>query len=131
MTSFPFRLVAPEAVLLAGEAEMVTLRSAGGDIAYLAGHVPYIGLVEPSVARIHLADAAVEVVAVHGGLVEVADGELVLLADEAERAGEIDVAQARAQRSAAEERLARAADDTQAGVDLRQALVRLEAAGAD
>lgn len=119
---FPFELVTPERVLLEGEAEMVTLRSAEGDIAFLAGHVPFIGAVRTCAAHVHRADGTDQVAAVHGGFVEVAEGKLVLLAGVAELAGEVDAERARRALSQAE-----AAEDEDA---LRRAQVRLEVSGA-
>ncbi|MGH9064894.1 MAG: ATP synthase F1 subunit epsilon [Acidimicrobiales bacterium] len=122
MATFDVEVVTPERTLLDGEAEMVTLRSAGGDIAYLAGHVPYIGAVLICVARVHRPGGAVEAVSVHGGFIEVVDGKVVLLAGVAERAGDIDAERARRALQAAE-----GAGDEDA---VRRAEVRLESAEA-
>ncbi len=45
-------LVVPGGRLYSGQAEMVACRSAGGDIAFLANHMAYIGLLEPGTLRI-------------------------------------------------------------------------------
>lgn len=118
MTPFDFEVVTPERVLASGETEMVTLRSTVGDIAFLAGHVAYIGALVPCVARVHRPGGAVDAVAVQGGFVEVVDEKVTLLASIAETPEEIDVERARRARAAAE-----AAGDEAA---LRRAEVRLE-----
>ena len=41
--AFPVQLVSPEQVLFDGEAEMVVCRPVEGAIAFLNGHVPYLG----------------------------------------------------------------------------------------
>ncbi len=44
MASTQVELVTPEGPLFSGPAEMVTCRSEGGDIAFLANHMAYVGL---------------------------------------------------------------------------------------
>jgi F-type H+-transporting ATPase subunit epsilon len=122
VATFPFEVVTPERTLLEGDAEMVTLRSAEGDIAFLAGHVPYIGAVRTCLVRAHRGGGQVQAAAVHGGFVEVADGRLTLLAGVAEVEGEVDVERARRALASAESSGDEAAR--------RRAEVRLELAGA-
>jgi F0F1-type ATP synthase epsilon subunit len=45
-------LVAPDGELYAGQAEMVVCRTSEGDIAFLANHMAYVGLLEPCTVRI-------------------------------------------------------------------------------
>ena len=45
-TAFPVQLVSPEAILFEGEAEMVVARAVSGSIAFLYGHVPYLGALD-------------------------------------------------------------------------------------
>lgn len=106
--SFPFRLLTPERTLIEGEAEEVTLRAEGGDIAFLTGHVPFVGEVRPSVCHVRLVDQSPRVAAVHGGLVEMSAAGCVVVAPVAELAEEIDVARARAAAGNADDAAARA-----------------------
>jgi F-type H+-transporting ATPase subunit epsilon len=101
--SFPFRLLTPERTLIDGEAEEVSLRAEGGDLAFLTGHVPFVGEVRPSVCQVRLTDQSSRVAAVHGGLVEMSAAGCVVLAPIAELAEEIDVARARTAMHAADE----------------------------
>ncbi len=117
---FAIDLVTPERVLIDGLATEVVLRTAEGDITFLAGHAPLIGTVEPGVVRVVRAEGEEERVATHGGFVQVdqdkgggeADGEptsgtrVTLLIGVAELAAEIDVSRARAALEAAEARVA-------------------------
>ena len=52
MASTQVELVTPTGTLFSGQAEMVVCRSGGGDIAFLANHMPYIGTLEPYPLRI-------------------------------------------------------------------------------
>ena len=109
---------------------MVIARTAGGDIAFMTGHAPFLGTLGIGEVRIHLTDGGEERAAVHGGFVEVFDNRVIILSDVAELASQIDVARARA----AEERAQRSAsgdgEDEQREAALRRARVRLEVARA-
>jgi F-type H+-transporting ATPase subunit epsilon len=77
-------LVTPERNLYSGEAEMVVCRTAGGDIAFLANHMPYLGALEPCVVRIVPEGGGAEFqVNVEGGFVQVHDNRVTILADAA------------------------------------------------
>ena len=119
-------LVSPERILYEGEADMVIARSAGGDIAFLNNHAPFVGVLGIGKVRITPAGSNDEIVAaVHGGFVEVKDNRVTILSDVAELADQIDVTRAR-------EALSRAGagDDEDTALARRRAEVRLETAGA-
>jgi len=125
MAAFPVSLVTPERILFDGDAEMVIMRSGGGDIAFLAGHEPYVSTVEIGVVRIDRPDGEKERFAAHGGFVEVDEGKVVVLSGVAERADEIDVARAQRAKEEAEGR-AGGGDDPEAEAALSRATARLE-----
>ncbi len=124
-------LVTPTRTLFSGDAEFVLCRSEGGEIAFLADHMPYLGVLEPGLVRVDEEGGGSTRLAVHGGFVEVRDNRVIMLADVAEPADEIDVDRARRARDAAQERLSAAgADgDAEAAAALRRAEVRLEVHG--
>jgi F-type H+-transporting ATPase subunit epsilon len=132
-----FELVTPTRTLYSGEAEMIVCRSVDGEIAFLANHMPYIGALDTGLVRIvgpaGETEAGSEIrLAVHGGFVEVKDNHVIMLADEAELASEIDVETARRDEAAATEAAGRSSEeaDSKASDDaLRWARARLEAAG--
>ncbi len=123
-------LVSPERVAYSGEARMVICRTTTGDIAFLPGHVPFIGVLATHPVRVLLEDGEV-VIAVHQGFVEVSppddDGRtrVTILSDVAELADQVDVERARASKERAEERLRTDPDDPEATSALRRAEVRL------
>jgi F-type H+-transporting ATPase subunit epsilon len=89
MATTQVELVTPGGTLYSGQAEMVVCRSAGGDIAFLAGHMPYVGVLEAHPLRIvHPQGAAGGEMRfdVRGGFVEVNDNRVVVLCDAAELA---------------------------------------------
>jgi F-type H+-transporting ATPase subunit epsilon len=131
VTAFAFAVVSPERRAFEGSANQVSLRTAGGDIGLLAGHVPYIGAVSICPCEVTREDGGVEVLAVHGGFLEAdPEGAITLLADVVEKAAEIDTARAQRARDAAAGRVAADAEDVAAAAALMRAEVRLAVAGA-
>jgi F-type H+-transporting ATPase subunit epsilon len=129
MATTEVEVVSPASVAFTGEAEMVVCRSVDGEIAFLAEHVPYLGALDPCVVRV-IAEGGDETrLAVSGGFVEVRDNHVVILADTADLAGDIDVEAARARLRDAEGRVRDNAEDEAAQLDLRRAEVLLETAG--
>jgi len=95
MATTHVEIVSPQRNLFSGEAEMVVCRAEGGDIAFLANHMPYLAVLEPGVVRLDLEGGEQRRLAVHGGFVEVHDNRVTMLASVAELPAEIDVARAR------------------------------------
>jgi F-type H+-transporting ATPase subunit epsilon len=123
------QVVSPERVLYEGHAEMVVCRTSDGEIAFLPGHVPFLGALGIAKVRALLPEGGEEAVAVHGGFVEVSHDQVIVLSDVAERREQIDVERAQAARARAESRLAANEDDEEAQAALARALVRLDVAG--
>ena len=115
-------LVSPERILYSGEADMVVCRTiAGGEVAFLTGHAPFLAALETGVVRVkHGSDE--EVAAVHGGFVEVRDDRVIILSDVAELAKDIDVSRAEKAKSDA------TGDDEEAVEARKRADARLDAA---
>ena len=87
MATTHVEMVTPQGILYSGQADMVVCRTAGGDIAFLANHMPYVGALEARPVRIvhPESDPSDELrFDVGGGFVEVNDNRVVLLCDVAE-----------------------------------------------
>jgi F-type H+-transporting ATPase subunit epsilon len=125
-------LVSPERILWTGEAEMVSARTVGGgEIAFLTGHTPFVGALD--VAKVVIrpeAGAGDQVIAVHGGFVEVSNDRVTILSDVAELQEQIDVPRARAAKEQAEAALRTDPEDAEATEALRRADLRLVVADA-
>jgi len=122
-------LVSPERVLFSGEAKQVVTRTLeGGEIAFLPGHIAFLGALTECHTRIYLSDGKVQDVAVHGGFVEVAPDHVTILSDSAELSESIDIARARAAKERAEAAM-RGEHDASIESALRRAHARLSAAG--
>lgn len=123
-------VVSPERILWTGEASMVIARTVGGgEIAFLTDHAPFVGALEISKVTVRPAEGPDELVAVHGGFVEVSNNRVTILSDVAEVASQIDVVRAQAAADRAEGAL-RSEHDVEAEAALRRAQVRLAVAGA-
>ena len=122
-------LVSPERVLFSGEAKQVVTRTLdGGEIAFLPGHIAFLGALTECHTRIYLVDGKVQDVAVHGGFVEVAPDHVTILSDSAELAEAIDVVRARAAKERAGTAM-RGEHDATVESALRRAHARLSASG--
>lgn len=123
---FSVQVLAPDRVLLTGQAEQVIMRTEDGDITFLDGHTPLVGAVVPCVVRVVRQGDEEERLAVHGGFVQVeqlddAEGDddgataggsggdtgtrVTVLASVAELSEEIDVERARVALEAAQTRV--------------------------
>jgi F-type H+-transporting ATPase subunit epsilon len=125
--AFAVQLVSPEQILFDGEAEMVVCRSLSGEIAFLAGHQPYLGALVDAPVRI-IGPEVQEAAAVHGGFVQMTGERLVVLSDLAELKDQIDLERAERAKAAAEDALGRDPDDAEAEAALRRAETRIEVA---
>src|SRR5665213_3879967 len=114
-TPFHLEVVTPERVLFSGEVDEVSMRTDGGEIAFLAHHEDYVGAVNITVAKLSVVsdttsgtegETVPQLIAVHGGFVHVNQEGMTILAGVAELGSEIDVERARRALGAAEERFA-------------------------
>ena len=121
------QLVSPEQILFEGEAEMVVCRPVDGEIAFLAGHVPYLGALRDDSVRILTSGGGETAAAVHGGFVEVSHDRVTILSDVAELASQIDVTRARQAADRAEGHM-RDSHDAECEAALRRAHVRVQLA---
>ena len=128
--SFVVQLVSPERVLYEGDAEMVVCRTTDGEIAFLPGHVPFVGALGVAKVRIILPEKGELAVAVHGGFVEVSGHHVTVLSDVAELPEQIDVVRAQTAKERAAQRVAADATDEDAAAALARAELRLEVAHA-
>ncbi|MBA3770764.1 MAG: F0F1 ATP synthase subunit epsilon [Blastocatellia bacterium] len=126
-------IVTPEKRVLDAEVDSVTVTTATGEAAILPNHAPLISALKPGILS-YSAKGSTDRLAVSGGFVEVSDNSVTVLADTAESAAEIDVAQARSDKDAADKALAAVATasltETEAARDaVEAASARLQLAG--
>ena len=97
-------IVTPERELFTGEVDMVLAPGMQGQLGILPQHAPLIAALAegPLVARTGEEELTF---AIHGGYMQVLPERVIVLADVAERAGEIDIERAEEARRRAEELL--------------------------
>ena len=105
------RLLTPEGPLFDDLAYMVIAPSVEGEVGILPRHTPFIAFLRPGEVRLKLMDDTEQIFATSEGYVSVEEDRVLILAEQAERADEIDVERARAALERAEATLAEAGDD--------------------
>ena len=96
-----FKIVTPERIVYEDEIDQVTLPTADGEITVLPNHIPLISILVSG--ELDLRKGGEEIaMAVSGGMIEVRNNEMTILADTAERAEEIDLKRAEEARQRAE-----------------------------
>lgn len=78
-----FELVSPDRLLMAVDATQVSMPGGDGDLGVLPGHAPLITTLRPGIIAVEQAGAAEERVFVDGGIAEVANDRLTVMAEEA------------------------------------------------
>ena len=114
-----------------GEAEQVTAPGGDGELTVLPRHAPLLTTLKLGEMRVRVRGED-EGIFVAGGFLEVNNNVVTVLADDAERASELDEARAEAarQRAQAEYELAQGDEEAQAAAlaDLERAVARLRVA---
>lgn len=110
--TFKLKLIAPDGVKYEQEAEEITLPTAQGQIGVLRNHMPLISLLKPGEIIIKNGKEERSLVT-DGGVVEIADNVVTILADTAEEAGDLDEMKIIEAKKAAEQRLAEAKDEVE------------------
>lgn len=119
-------------VYSADDVEVVVAPGVEGEMGILPRHAPLITALQEGVMRVRRQSGQEELLAIHGGFMEVLPDQITVLADAAERAEEIDVARAEEARQRAEELMKQRREDkmdyVRAEAALRRSLIRLKVA---
>lgn len=129
MNRLQCEIVTAERKVYAGEVLEVVAATSSGQVAILPLHAPLLSSLVPGEIRLVLSDEEDLLFAVGGGFMEVRDNKVIILADSAERADEIDAERAHRARERAEELLRQKASDLEfarAEAAMRRAMVRLK-----
>jgi len=92
MATFHFDLVSPEKIAFSGEVEQVDVPGLEGDFGVLAGHAPVVPAIRPGILTVTTGGRHEKII-VLGGLAEVSEKGLTVLADVATSLDELDRAQ--------------------------------------
>jgi F-type H+-transporting ATPase subunit epsilon len=86
-----FSLVSPERELFSGDVNQVDAPGVEGEFGVLPKHAPFMTVLKPGVVRIY-EESGVTPVFVRGGFADVTPAGLTILAEEAVRLADVDVA---------------------------------------
>jgi F-type H+-transporting ATPase subunit epsilon len=91
---FSVSVVTPEGAAFDGDAEMLIVPGAAGEIGVLARHAPLVALLKAGSTRVHIGDGQVQEFATGPGFFQVLEDRAIALVDDAVTADDIDVADA-------------------------------------
>jgi F-type H+-transporting ATPase subunit epsilon len=120
MATFHFDLVSPEKLSFSGEVDQVDVPGTEGDFGVLAGHAPIVAGIRPGVLTITTGGVHQKII-VLGGIAEMSEKGLTVLAEVATSTAELDRAQFAETISEMEAKLAE-----KDGFELDRALERLD-----
>lgn len=89
MATFHFDLVSPEKIAFSGEVEQVDIPGVEGDLGVMAGHAPLVASVRPGIMTVTVGGKHEKII-VLGGLAEISDKGLTVLADTATSIQDLD-----------------------------------------
>ena len=89
MATFHFDLVSPEKLAFSGEVDQVDVPGVEGDFGVLAGHAPVVAAIRPGILTV-VSGGSKQKIIVLGGIAEVSDKGLTVLADVATSIDELD-----------------------------------------
>jgi len=124
-------VVTPERIVYSEQADMVVVKGAEGELGILPNHIPLVTPLKIAPVRVK-SGSKEQLIAVHGGFMEVRKDKVVILAESAELPEEIDVDRARSAKERAERRLAQRAENidyARAQIALQKAINRLKVSG--
>jgi F-type H+-transporting ATPase subunit epsilon len=104
---FSVSVVTPEGAAFDGDAEMLIVPGAAGEIGVLARHAPLVALLKAGSTRVHLGDGQIQEFATGPGFFQVLEDRAIALVDDAVTADKIDAAAAQRQLEEAQAELAR------------------------
>ncbi len=121
-------VVSADREIYSGQSEMVVAPAEMGEVGIMPGHSPLVTRLLPGEVRIQHEGREEEVLFVSGGFLEVQPSVVTILADTAERAPDIDAAEAEAAKRRAEKALEEQTSDMElarAKAELAEATARL------
>jgi F-type H+-transporting ATPase subunit epsilon len=128
MATTRLEIVTAEGVVFSDDVDVVVAPGVEGQLGVLPHHAPLMTTLMPGELVVRKGGEEFSL-AISGGFLEVRPDRIIILADAAERAGEIDVARAEEAKRRAEELLSRRppeVDMVQAEAALRRSLARLK-----
>ncbi|ART82496.1 F0F1 ATP synthase subunit epsilon [Oceanisphaera profunda] len=126
--SFHLEIVSAEERLYSGTVQAVTVSGSEGELGIRYGHAPLLTSIRPGLVQYVTVSGQQEVLYISGGMLEVQNSSVKVLADTAIRAEDLDLAKAEEAKRAAEAKLQSSSHDVnyaEAAADLARAMAQL------
>jgi len=108
-TKFKVEVLTPEGEVFNDDVEMIATKTVGGSIGILAKHQPLLAMLDPAELRLYRSESEIVTLAQGEGYLQVAaDGDVLILVEEAHEPGKLDAADLSEKLRAAEDAYARA-----------------------
>lgn len=122
--AFQLDIVTPKRIVFSAKVESFSAPGVVGGFQVLHSHAPFLSTIKIGQVKMRDADGKEVRYATSGGFVEVRGNKVVLLAETAERADEIDAERAKAAKARAQQRLS----DKRSDIDIERARIALQRA---
>ena len=113
-TKFEVEVLTPEGEVFAEEVEMVSTRTGTGSLGILANHQPLLGLLDPTELRLYKSDSDIVRFAQGEGYVQVANGRVMVLVEEATDPDKLDTSELQDKLKRAEDEISSNDEDSEA-----------------
>lgn len=121
------QVLTPEGSVFEGELQMVSTRTATGEVGILADHIPMVARLLPAELRLHESDSEVKTYAQGEGWLEVFANRVRVLVAEARSPDELDTSELKQRLEDAEQSLKEAEDGSAAAEQAERERARCEA----
>ena len=130
MSSFVVNIVTPSGIIYDHEAKLLVANTQAGALGVLPNHAPLIAPLNIDAVRIDLAreEGGADWVAVNGGIIEIRDNVVSIIANSAETESQIDVSRAEEAKERAKAKIEKAKQTDDHDIDLARAEIALHRA---
>ena len=125
-TVMDLTIVSAEENLYSGQVQMISVTGGLGELGIYPGHTPLLTTMKPGQIKARLDDGEEKIFYISGGMLEVQPKQVIVMADTAQRAEDLDEAVAQM----AKERAEKAIEDNKSELEYSKALAELAQAAA-
>ena len=133
MAQMTVQIVTPDGLVYDHHAAFVSVKTIDGELGILPSHINTIAVLEVDQVKVRRVDddKHIDWVAVNGGIIEIADNVITIVADSAERERDIDISRAERAKLRAEQEIEEAHDkhlidqERRAKIALQRAINRI------
>ncbi|UUV99615.1 F0F1 ATP synthase subunit epsilon [Vagococcus luciliae] len=125
MSTFMVNIVTPDGLIYEHEAKFLVANTQAGSLGILPKHCPLIAPLKIDAVRIDREENVNDWVAVNGGVIEVRDNVVSIVANSAETEENIDISRAEQAKKRAEQKIEAAKNEQNQSIDMARAEIAL------